>query len=104
MFDISELINKAQELVGGNAGDMTGVVAALTDAGGPVAEGLANAGLDQSILENLPIGDLDQVLEEFGVDPAALSEGQLGELAQSVVDAGGVDALDISSLLETFQK
>ena len=100
MFAIGDFINKMQDVIGGAGAAESDADAMLTEIGGPVSEVLSNAGIDQSMLESLSTDGLGQVLEELGIDPSALSEGQLAEVTQTVLDNGGVDGLDIGNLLD----
>ena len=93
MFDFGQIIEKATGLFGGGT--------AVQDiAGGNLADMFANTNIDASLLDTLQFDQLTEMLTNSGVDPAALTEGQLGDIAQQFTENGGLEGLDIQSLLE----
>jgi len=93
MFDFGQIIEKATGLFGDGR--------AVQDiAGGNLADMFANANIDTSLLDNLQFDQLTEMLINSGIDPTALTDGQLGDIAQQFTENGGLDGLDIQSLLD----
>ena len=93
MFDLGQIIEKATGLFG-SAGSVQDIV------GGNLSEVLANANIDPALLENFQFDQLTEMLANSGIDPAALTEGQLGEIVRQFTENGGLDGIDIQSLLD----
>lgn len=93
MFDLGQIMEKATGLLG-DGGAVQGMV------GGNLQEMLANANIDPALLENLQFDQLTDMLAGYGVDPAALTDGQLGEVVQQFTENGGLEGMDLQSLLD----
>ena len=93
MFDLGQIIDKATGLFGDGG-------AVQHRAGGNLAEMFASANIDASLLETLHFDQLNEMLTNSGIDPAALTEGQLGDIVRQFTENGGLEGSDFQSLLD----
>ncbi len=89
MIDLSQLTEKFSGLT-----EAAGGIEALGGLEG-VQQMLADAGIDPAELSGLSVGELGQLLEQTGIDPAQFLEGGqlaelgLGEVAQQLLGQAG---------------
>ena len=79
MFDFDRIIEKVTGLLG-DGGALQDVVS------GDLTETLSNAGIDPSLLDNLPMDQVQQFLADSGVDVSSLTEGQAADLIQEFTE------------------
>jgi hypothetical protein len=82
MLDLTKITDTIGSLVSGNAQQAAGA-AGLQDV-------LARAGIDPAMLERLSQPEILSLLQQYGIDPATIDLGQLGEMLEgSGVGVGG---------------
>ena len=81
MFNLDQIIEK----VSGLFGEGGGVQELL---GGNLAETLGNAGIDPSMIENLPLDQVREQLASAGIDVSSLTDGQVSEMVGKFTGGG----------------
>ena len=92
MLDLSGLLDRASELLsGGNFQDAIGA---------DLTQHLTELGVDSSLLDGVQVDDLQNLLDNSGIDVSALGQTELGEIIATVKENGGIEGIDIKSLFD----
>lgn len=92
MLDFSGLLDRATELL--SSGSVDEVLG--TDLAGKLSE----LGVDGSLLEGVQLDDMQNLLDNAGIDLSALSESQVGELLTAVQE-NGLDGVDLTNFFDS---
>jgi len=82
MFDFSNILEKMTGFIGDSG-------AMHETTGGHLTDILGNADIDPSLLENIPLDQVYELLASAGIDRSTLSEGQIAELLPQLTGSGG---------------
>lgn len=91
MFDFGQIVEKMTGLF-----EQSGEAQNLLNSN--MTEWLESANLDPSLLENASVDQLSELLSQAGIDPTSLADGQILETAQELLQSGGLENVDLSSI------
>lgn len=92
MIDFGQIVDKVSNLFGDSNEFKDGVA-------GQIGELLGGQSFDASMLENLSVDQLGELLSQAGIDPSTIADGQLLETAQQLFADGGIENIDLSQWL-----